>query len=92
VSEGPFFPPREFRRLFRLAVLARVRELTGLGIPGEDAKAQANKEFQAYDLVELDDRGWVRMRGASPRRAPRQPTRATQPRRALAPLRRRRST
>jgi len=58
-----FLPPREHARRFEAARKARVAELRVLGISAKQAKAQATKEFGIYDLMETDDRGWIRMNG-----------------------------
>jgi hypothetical protein len=58
-----FLPEAELWRRVEAERRARVRELIALGIPPENARSQAMKEFSIYDLVEIDERGWVRVHG-----------------------------
>ena len=58
-----FLAEREFWRRFRAATKARAAELQRLGISAQHAGAQARKEFGAYDCVEVDEQGRMRIDG-----------------------------
>jgi len=73
-----FLPESEFTRRLTAARRARVAELVALGTPAASAKAQATKEFAIYDLLETDERGWIRVVGLD---LPPAPTATRRPRR-----------
>lgn len=56
-----FLPPKDHDRRMAAAYRRRVADFRALGSTLRDARAQADKEFGMYDLVEIDDRGWVRI-------------------------------
>lgn len=58
-----FMTPAELQRRLGSAERTRVRELVRIGYSEAEARAAAAKEFGAYDLLEVDDRGRVRLTG-----------------------------
>lgn len=57
------FSPNEraLQRLIRAARDRRIAKLMAMGIPQDAAKAQAEKEFAEYDLIEFHESGWLRI-------------------------------
>ena len=58
-----FLPEDEFWRRFAAKREARAKELVGLGISRPLARAQAQKEFEIFDRMLTDERGWIHMEG-----------------------------
>ena len=58
-----FVPEADLERRLAQAYLARTRALVDSGYSSREACAIADKEFAEYDLIERDERGWVRIDG-----------------------------
>lgn len=58
-----FMTQAELRRRLRRAKVLRVRELMEHGFSEAEADAVATKEFAQYDVLEIDERGRVRLMG-----------------------------
>lgn len=58
-----FVPEADLERMLSEAHLARVTALIHSGYSKREAGAIADKEFASYDVVEVDQRGWVRIDG-----------------------------
>lgn len=56
-----FLPRKAHARRMAAAYQRRVADLRALGSTLRDARGQASNEFAIYDLVEIDDRGWIRI-------------------------------
>ena len=58
-----FMTPAELSRQLRHAKQVRVRDLMAHGYAEAEARAAAEKEFGEYDILEIDNRGRVRLLG-----------------------------